>query len=399
MVNSIAGQANKLSYSREISQTINKVQKEPEKELTVLFYMNGQFDELTDKVANSMFGLERAGSSKNINLVAQLGKLPGKKEEVEFKDKAYGEINIPIDHNWGGVKRYEIRQDAHSNLDEKFRSKILDDFIKVEKEIPNNPVLKNVIAFLYNRRDGYVTTYKEDGTPHLAFGENALSYIREATKLGFDDIIANPDSEKSRRIIKEFDGHTKAIYESADIYKVFKSNMVEDLGDKIQMSHPAQLRNFISWGMEKYPAKKYMLVVMDHGRAWQGIETMTPKEIAESVQNGVSDANNKTKRNDRFGEIVFNSCYMANAEAALEMKDLSDISVVSENFASTSIFADWQYLLKNLQDDIEKDKSFNPEKFAVNMVEFYRKKNEILNTQVDKNDPSRTLKTYSTLTP
>lgn len=49
-----------------------------EKELTILFYMNGEYRDIGQMVQSSRFRIEDAGADKNINIVAQLGYTPEK---------------------------------------------------------------------------------------------------------------------------------------------------------------------------------------------------------------------------------------------------------------------------------------------------------------------------------
>lgn len=42
---------------------------------------------------------------------------------------------------------------------------------------------------------------------------------------------------------------------------------IRDLGE-LNMGDPANLANFIAWGMTAYPARRYALVFSDHGGAW-----------------------------------------------------------------------------------------------------------------------------------
>ena len=46
----------------------------------------------------------------------------------------------------------------------------------------------------------------------------------------------------------------------------------EDLG-RIDMGSPGTLYDFVSWAVEKYPAKKYALVLWNHGGGWTGMSS------------------------------------------------------------------------------------------------------------------------------
>lgn len=49
---------------------------------------------------------------------------------------------------------------------------------------------------------------------------------------------------------------------------------VEDLGKKLNMGDREVLRDFIHWTKVRYPAKKYILVIWDHGQGWRFFNTI-----------------------------------------------------------------------------------------------------------------------------
>lgn len=57
-------------------------------------------------------------------------------------------------------------------------------------------------------------------------------------------------------------------------YHIFngEAELLESLGNR-NMAHPANLYNFIKWGVEKCPAKHYMLILGGHGAAFVGTLT------------------------------------------------------------------------------------------------------------------------------
>jgi hypothetical protein len=57
-------------------------------------------------------------------------------------------------------------------------------------------------------------------------------------------------------------------------YYVLKghSDLINNHG-KLNMAHPLTLYEFIKWGMKKYPAKKYMLILGGHGYQFVGAMT------------------------------------------------------------------------------------------------------------------------------
>jgi hypothetical protein len=53
--------------------------------------------------------------------------------------------------------------------------------------------------------------------------------------------------------------------------KKMSSKMVEDLGE-VDMSSPEALTDFVRWAHENYPAKKYALILWNHGTGWKEIQ-------------------------------------------------------------------------------------------------------------------------------
>jgi hypothetical protein len=67
--------------------------------------------------------------------------------------------------------------------------------------------------------------------------------------------ISAPTSTKRMLVAKD-----------SDINKV-TSPVLEELG-KVDMGDPATLKTFLNWGIQKFPANHYLVVVWDHGSGW-----------------------------------------------------------------------------------------------------------------------------------
>ncbi|GAB4271244.1 MAG: hypothetical protein Kow0029_08720 [Candidatus Rifleibacteriota bacterium] len=61
------------------------------------------------------------------------------------------------------------------------------------------------------------------------------------------------------------------------------SKMVEDLGE-IDMSTPEALTDFVTWAKENYPAKRYALILWNHGTGWKEIQPDIMAADAPSVE-------------------------------------------------------------------------------------------------------------------
>ena len=95
------------------------------------------------------------------------------------------------------------------------------------------------------------------------------------------------------------------------------------------MADPETLQEFIVWSAEKYPAKKYVLVLWDHGGGSKtGIfidelfenDTMYLYELGAALRDG----------GIIFETVLFDACLMANVETAYIIKDYARYMVASE---------------------------------------------------------------------
>lgn len=95
------------------------------------------------------------------------------------------------------------------------------------------------------------------------------------------------------------------------------------------MADPATLSDFIRWGVENYPAKKYALVLWGHGDgAKTGIfidelfnnDVMQLDELRQAMQDGGAF----------FEAVVLDACLMANIETAVALKDSAAWMVAPE---------------------------------------------------------------------
>ena len=107
----------------------------------------------------------------------------------------------------------------------------------------------------------------------------------------------------------------------------------------VNMADPAQLTAFIKWAQQTYPAKRYALVIWDHGAGWKTASLNTRRSLLRgAVQDETSDSFMslpdlaKAVRNSgvHFDLINFDACLMAMYEVAYEFKGLVDYLVFSE---------------------------------------------------------------------
>ncbi len=100
------------------------------------------------------------------------------------------------------------------------------------------------------------------------------------------------------------------------------------------MSDPKTLRAFINFGAERYPAKKYDLILWDHGGGpvdgfavddyCRELDTMSLPEILDALSD-----NQVTAKGGKFDLIDFDACLMNSAELNLALADYTDYYIAS----------------------------------------------------------------------
>jgi hypothetical protein len=154
------------------------------------------------------------------------------------------------------------------------------------------------------------------------------------------------------------------------------SPVVADLGGK-DMSNPATLTDFLTWGIKKYPAKHYLVVLMDHGGGWRGAFTddataggnhiMTTPQIAKAFR----DAEKETGVKPDVIDMV--ACLMGSGEVAYELKDRAQYMTASEEIATTDAFM-YSPLIEHLQGRVESGAPFTARDLATHIVDYYADK-------------------------
>lgn len=335
------------------------------KDLTVLFYIHGQYPDLAKAKARDFMQLENIGSDENVNVVAELGRAPQADPKKPFN----------IDGDWSGVRRYYVTHKDHSNIE-----MTLAEWQAVEKKIPKNPLAH------YNLGN----VYHEQGDR-----ENAKLEYAKAKELGILECIKNPDSPKSKKIEKQLDKTTKPFEDAHQKEQVYGSPVLETLPEGTKIGDPGTLKDFVSWGMKNYPAEHYVLVVTGHGGAWIGALEISPDKMNKAIMEGVAEASKESGTQKKLDAVVFNSCYMGNMESSYQMRNTSDIIIGSENY-SKGTFSHWGDHLKRIEDGIKSSGGFDSKSFAKDFIEYYREKG----SEIKESFPeySRWKETFLTLT-
>jgi len=109
------------------------------------------------------------------------------------------------------------------------------------------------------------------------------------------------------------------------------SPVVQDMGEA-DMGNPQTLIDFMTWAIKKYPAKKYALVMSDHGGGWTG--GFSDEQSGSSLGLAqIADAIDQVQRSmggQKFEIIGFDACLMGMIEVYGSLYPYSNYMVASE---------------------------------------------------------------------
>jgi hypothetical protein len=122
---------------------------------------------------------------------------------------------------------------------------------------------------------------------------------------------------------------------------------------------PDSLTNFINWAAKAYPAKRYMLIVHDHGGGYRPDDDM-PETTPANTRGMIYDDGNNSKHftvksfrraiaaaNVRLETIFMDACLMNNLEYQFEIQDLCDY-VIAPTYSKPSIDGAYRVLPEQL---------------------------------------------------
>jgi hypothetical protein len=121
--------------------------------------------------------------------------------------------------------------------------------------------------------------------------------------------------------------------------KIF-SQVVQTLPET-DMGNSQTLADFLTWGVKNYPAKKYAVIIWNHGAGWQGVsyddnpstylsmpmlrQGLEAMNLAVAQQRGVSRASGPL-----IDILNFDACIMSALEVAFEMRNVAKYLVGSQ---------------------------------------------------------------------
>jgi hypothetical protein len=203
-------------------------------------------------------------------------------------------------------------------------------------------------------------------------GDNNLNYygdkdVKEMAGVGSSDkvnivVLRDFGKKQTSKILYVTTGTTTAVYD-------FKKNV--DTGDY------QTLINFFKFATENYPAKKYAVVVWDHGNGWMDLEgdvDMRGISYDDSSGNHISteqmgvalEAMKEMNGGKNIDILGMDACLMAMAEVIYEVKDSVNYVVASEE---TEPGNGWDYL--GALKPVVGNPAMTPKDFSVSLAKSY----------------------------
>jgi hypothetical protein len=132
-------------------------------------------------------------------------------------------------------------------------------------------------------------------------------------------------------------------------------NAIEDLGER-NMGDPAELAEFIEWGITNYPAQRYALIIWDHGASWLGIasdDTSEDQLNLPELTSALETARNRTAYGT-LDLIGFDACLMAQLDVLMAVEPYGQVAVASAELEPNQGWA-WDAWLAALAEDPAQD--------------------------------------------
>jgi hypothetical protein len=335
-----------------------------EKELTVLYYLNGSEDFMSESIVGQIIDLEGVGSTDDINLVAQLNRKEDRETEPEDR----------LDGGWTGSRRYNIikSEDADS---EKIP---VDEVLEVLEKHPENPDCLKLISTIYNikgndekaweyyNKSEEIEEQRRNTPPEEDFSLEDLFKKRDKYKSDLKEKFGNDRDSQLRLQGFERVGETE-----------ISSPVVEELPEIKEGEGAQALQDFLEWGIENNPAKNYILVASAHGHPVKGLsEISSIPEMNKAITEGVKNANEKSGRNDSINVLALQTCNVGNLEAMYELKDSADTIITTQYMTASSVTYKWDDIISQVQENIDKRGNFEVKQFVKDIVDYFRIEDE-----------------------
>lgn len=152
------------------------------------------------------------------------------------------------------------------------------------------------------------------------------------------------------------------------------SDLLTDLGER-NMGDPAELAEFVSWGIQTYPANRYALIIWDHGAGWNGIafdDDSTPEGDHITLQDlkvALNDAASQTNL-DKLDVVGFDACLMGQLDVFHALQPFAEFGVGSEEL-TPGLGWDYGTLLSHLYANSTMDGAQLSRQMVTDYINYY----------------------------
>lgn len=171
---------------------------------------------------------------------------------------------------------------------------------------------------------------------------SGMNDLNEMEMIGSDEnlnIVVQIDRQKGPKGETIEDGNwigTRRYEVVRERTKKIGSKLVANLGER-DMGSRKELAGFLTWGIENYPADRFMAVIWNHGAGWVGISyddesgnNLTVPDIVWACNQAKPALEKANPKHPRFDLIDFDACLMGMIEIAYELRDVCDFMIASE---------------------------------------------------------------------
>ena len=168
--------------------------------------------------------------------------------------------------------------------------------------------------------------------------------------------------------------NTRRYYITQDSDPMQINSQFNDLGE-LNMGDPQTLIDFTSWAVANYPAKKYLLVIWNHGGGFRS-PAYTAKDIAWDDTSGgdritipeleYAFSAISAQMGKKIDIVGMDACLMAMTEVAYQIKDYADILVASEGNEPGD---GWPY--DTILDQLVSNPFMSPKQLSTDIVDKY----------------------------
>lgn len=166
-------------------------------------------------------------------------------------------------------------------------------------------------------------------------------------------------------------------------YEVGKHSLkkLDELGP-LNMGSEETFAQFVSWGIEKYPAKRYLVVMQGHGGAWTGgMPDQVYKDRMSILEMDRAYGMIEEATGRRPDAIAHDMCLMDNMEVAFQLEPHAAVMIGSEevekgmdNPYAQDVSAPYKEIFDNLSGKIDAGQDVDEKTLAADWVEACRGK-------------------------